>query len=78
MKAQMSEGVEGTVGDITGFMRIRGNFEGFLVWKDFSIVRGKSSTKANAYHGTKLQNSRTTRKERDEDRERITKDNVPL
>ena len=74
----MSEGVEGTVGDISGFMRIRGNFEGFLVWKDFSIVRGKSSTKANAYHGTKLQNSRTTRKERDEDRERITKDNVPL
>ena len=46
MKAQMSEGVQGTVGDITGFMRIRGNFEGFLVWKDFSKVRGKSSTKA--------------------------------
>ena len=29
----MSEGVEGTVGDISGFMRIRGNFEGFLVFK---------------------------------------------
>ena len=74
----MSKGVQGTVGDISGFMRIRGNFEGFLVWKDFSKVRGKSSTKANAYHGTKLQNSRTTGKERNEDRERITRDNVPL
>ena len=74
----MSEVVEGTVGDISGFMRIRGNFEGFLVWKDFSKVSGKSSTKANAYHGTKLQNYRTTGKERDEDRERITRDHVPL
>ena len=37
----MSEGVQGIVWDISGFMRIREHFEGFLVWKDFSKVRGK-------------------------------------